>query len=256
MLRPWFLAALLASLWPLAASAVQPGQAAPATGPCRDISYQGRGYTICTVHAGDDLRIWQNTADGTPYGSFERIDAALKSGGEHLAFAMNAGMYHPDRQPVGLTVIDGKEVHGIVTAAGPGNFGMLPNGVFCIKDKGFAVIESRTYAKAPPACRFATQSGPMLVIDGALHPRFQAESDSVHIRNGVGVSADGRTAIFAISNEAVSFHDFASLFLDDLKTPNALYLDGSISRLDAPGLSREDIGFPLGPVVGLVVRKG
>lgn len=233
--------------------ALLPEVAPAAAGPCHDVTWQQQGYTVCTVQAGADVRVWQNDAEGNPLGSFERVGAALKADARHLVFAMNAGMFSPERQPIGLTVIDGKEIHPIVTSAGPGNFGMLPNGVFCVKSDGFAVIESRAYAKAPPDCRFATQSGPMLVIDGAEHPRFLASSESRHVRNGVGVSADGKTAYFAISDQAVTFHDFATLFRDDLKTPNALYFDGSVSRLYAPGLGREDIGLPLGPIVGLAV---
>jgi uncharacterized protein YigE (DUF2233 family) len=81
-------------------------------------------------------------------------------------------------------------------------------------------------------------------------------SDSTYIRNGVGVSADGSRAVFAISNEAVNFHAFARLFRDDLGLPNALYFDGNISRLYAPGLDRHDAGFPMGPIVGTVVPQG
>jgi uncharacterized protein YigE (DUF2233 family) len=92
----------------------------------------------------------------------------------------------------------------------------------------------------------------MLVIDGALHPRFLADSDSVFIRNGVGVSADGSEAWFVISDAPVTFHHFARFFRDALSVPEALYLDGSISRLYAPGLGRADWGLPLGPIVGLV----
>jgi uncharacterized protein YigE (DUF2233 family) len=173
--------------------------------------------------------------------------------GEHLAFAMNAGMYHADRAPVGLFVENGQERHGIVTSAGPGNFGMLPNGVFCVGE-AFAVIESHRYAETPPACRFATQSGPMLVIEGALHPRFLPDSDSLNIRNGVGVAPDGQTAYFAISNVPVTFHQFARLFRDALGTPDALFLDGSISRLIAPDLGRADLGVPMGPIIGVVTH--
>ena len=93
----------------------------------------------------------------------------------------------------------------------------------------------------------------MLVIDGALHPRFLPRSNSRFIRNGVGVSADGTEVIFAISNERVNFDHFGRLFRDHLKTPNALYFDGKVSRLFAPELGREDLGFPLGPMVGVVV---
>ena len=95
----------------------------------------------------------------------------------------------------------------------------------------------------------------MLVTGGELHPRFLVDSDSRYIRNGVGVSADGQTAYFAISLDPVTFHEFGSLFRDALKTPEALFFDGSISRLHAPELGRDDIGFPLGPIVGMVVNR-
>ncbi|MDT8857366.1 phosphodiester glycosidase family protein [Paracoccaceae bacterium Fryx2] len=219
---------------------------------CRDMVHDGQGYTVCETTAVGDVALFHTTPDGTPYGSFARIDAELATRGKRLGFAMNAGMYHPDRAPVGLLVEGGTARGRLVTAAGPGNFGLLPNGVFCVTDR-FAVIESRRFAADPPACREASQSGPMLVIDGALHPRFLVDSDSRYVRNGVGVSADGRRAVFAISQGAVTFHQFGRLFRDGLALPNALYFDGSISRLYAPELRRNDIGFPMGPIVGLVV---
>jgi len=51
----------------------------------------------------------------------------------------------------------------------------------------------------------------------------------------------------------VTFHDFGTLFRDHLKLPNALYFDGNVSRLYAPDMGRADAGFPLGPIVGVVV---
>lgn len=222
---------------------------------CRDIDFDGLPYTICEVGIADDIRLFQQAADGRPYGSFDRVNAALAAEGKQLGFAMNAGMYHADRAPVGLMIEDGVERAPIVTAEGPGNFGLLPNGVFCIGER-FAVIESRAFAADPPACRFASQSGPMLVIDGALHPRFLVDSTSLYIRNGVGVSADGRTATFAISNRRVTFHQFGRLFRDGLKLPDALYFDGSISRLYDAGRNRFDWGGPMGPMVGSVIPKG
>jgi prepilin-type processing-associated H-X9-DG protein len=91
----------------------------------------------------------------------------------------------------------------------------------------------------------------MLVIEGALHPRFAAGSDSLNYRNGVGVTEDGH-AHFVISNEVVNFHSFARFFRDVLNTPNALFFDGSVSRLYAPMLERHDAGFPMGPMIGVV----
>jgi uncharacterized protein YigE (DUF2233 family) len=132
---------------------------------------------------------------------------------------MNAGMFHEDLRPVGLYIEDGAEEMRLVTRDGPGNFGLLPNGVLCISDAGAGVIESLRFAEEAPDCRFATQSGPMLVIDGALHPRFRESSTSLNIRNGVGVSDDGQRLVLAISDEPVNFHHFARLFRTGWRRP-------------------------------------
>lgn len=221
---------------------------------CRDITFDGAAYTICEVTLGEDLRLFHSGPDGD-YGSFRKLNDSLASQGQTLGFAMNAGMYHRDLSPVGLYVENGEERSAIVTSDGPGNFGLLPNGVFCIGDS-FQLIESRRYKKTQPDCRFATQSGPMLVIKGELHPKLLPDSDSFYVRNGVGVSEDGTRAVFAISNDEVNFDAFARLFRDELGLSDALYFDGNISRLYAPDLDRHDGGFPMGPIVGTVVPKG
>ena len=220
---------------------------------CRDERFEGASYSVCEVAPEEDLRLFLNGPDG-PYGSFAAINTALEPAGKKLAFAMNAGMFHRDLAPVGLYVENGREMARIVTSDGPGNFGLLPNGVFCAGEAGFAVIESRAFKADPPVCRFATQSGPMLVIEGELHPKFLASSDSYNYRNGVGVAVDGR-AVFVISNDEVNFHSFARFFRDHLGIGQALFLDGSISRLYAPELDRDDMGFPMGPVVGVVTAR-
>ena len=228
------------------------GQSAAAS--CRDMTFEAQSYTVCQVQAGQDLRLFLNGPQGA-YGGFSALDAALAQNAQMLGFAMNAGMFQPDLSPVGLYIENGDRLAPLVTSDGPGNFGLLPNGVFCIGDS-FSVIESRAFAKTKPTCRHATQSGPMLVIGGKLHPRFKPDSTSLNIRNGVGVSADGQTALFAISNDLVNFASFARLFRDGLDTPNALYFDGSVSRLYAPELGRFGAGFDVGPIVGLVLPKG
>ncbi|MDD7970068.1 phosphodiester glycosidase family protein [Roseinatronobacter alkalisoli] len=226
---------------------------APALADCARSDYLGHSFTTCTARAGDDLRLFLYMDEAKVYGNFTAIDDALARDGKKLAFAMNGGMYHPDRRPVGLYIEDGNELARIVTSAGPGNFGMLPNGVFCVDDTGFTLVESRAFAQSPPACRHATQSGPMLVIDGQFHPKFLADSDSRLIRNGVGVSSDGRQAAFVITNTPVNLFEFARFFRDHLDMPQALYIDGNVSRLHAPAIRRSDWGGLLGPVIGKVI---
>ncbi|MDM7458701.1 MAG: phosphodiester glycosidase family protein [Paracoccus sp. (in: a-proteobacteria)] len=225
---------------------------------CKRVEHDGQGYVLCEVPAEQEpaLRLWQDGPDGAPLRHFSNLRRMLAPG-ETLGFAMNAGMFHADYRAVGLLVIDGDELSPIVTGASNDNFGMLPNGVFCSGGaQPFAVIESRSFTQSRPECRLATQSGPMLVIDGELHPRFLVDSTSRYIRNGVGVSADGRTAWFAISNRPVTFHEFGRFFRDGLGSPNALYLDGSVSRLYAPSVRRSDFGRAMGPIIGLVVQDG
>ncbi|MDP3341783.1 MAG: phosphodiester glycosidase family protein [Frigidibacter sp.] len=219
---------------------------------CQDTSFEGVGYTVCDVPAGADLRLWLTAPDGRPVGSFERLRELAAAEGREVVFAMNAGMYHADRSAVGLHIENGETQSGAVTGGGGGNFGLLPNGIFCIQPGSFAVLETKAFLANPPACTHATQSGPMLVIGGELHPRFLVDSDSTYIRNGVGVSADGQTARFALSQGAVNFHSFGRFFRDVLDTPEALYLDGSISRIYAPELGRDQGGRPMGPIVGLL----
>lgn len=246
MIRAGLLALLI---WPLAAlaSAAEPD--------CRDQRFEGLSFTTCRIDLSEDrLRLFLRREDGGAHGSFRSINQALAGDGQKLSFAMNAGMYHADRRPVGLYIEDTAKASKLVTSAGPGNFGLLPNGVLCIRETRADVIESRRFEQENPDCLHATQSGPMLVIDGALHPRFLPDSTSRYVRNGVGTSADGKTAIFAISNQRVTFHEFGRFFRDALNLDQALYLDGNISRLYAPSLNRSDAGFAMGPIVGTVTE--
>ena len=221
---------------------------------CEDRAFDGASFTVCRIDPAEEtVRLFLYDPEGKPFASFRALNRTLGAEGKELGTATNAGMYHPDRSPVGLYVENGRQVRGIVTSDGPGNFGLLPNGVLCLNEGEARVIESLTFEKHGPACRDATQSGPMLVIDGKLHPRFLAESDSRYVRNGVGVGEDG-TLWLAISNEPVNFHHFARLFRDDLGTPDALYFDGNISRLFDAETGRHDAGWPMGPIIGTVTE--
>ena len=219
---------------------------------CRDLTHLGDSYTVCTVENAATLNLWLNDSDGFIIGEFFALKEQLAEQGQTLAFAMNGGMYHEDRRAVGLFIADFKKQARIVTREGPGNFALLPNGVFCVAGQTAQVIESRTFAANPPECRIATQSGPMLVIDGKLHPKFTPDSTSKKRRNGVGVDLQGRSH-FVVSNGFVRFHDMATLYRDVLDSPNALFLDGTVSRLYSAEEGRSDAGARMGPIIGQVL---
>ena len=109
---------------------------------------------------------------------------------------------------------------------------MQPNGIFSInKDNKARICETKNF-KTATNTQYATQSGPLLVIDGSIHPAFTEGSKNTHIRNGVGILADGRL-LFAMSKKRINFYDFASFFLQN-GCKNALYLDGFVSRTYLP----------------------
>ncbi len=170
---------------------------------------------------------------------------------------MNAGMFEDDLSPVGLYVEDGRLRHQADLRDGPSNFHLKPNGVFYIGDGGAGVAgDFRGFLAAGLKTRFATQSGPMLVLDGRIHPKILPTGASAKVRNGVGVR-DGWLVFFVISEEPVTFHAFAQFFRDRLNCPNALYLDGSVSSLYAPNLDRRaDPARPIGPIVGVTAPAG
>jgi uncharacterized protein YigE (DUF2233 family) len=227
-----------------------PALAQSTPGPCRPLLHEDATYVVCTVDLRKyRLKLFWRGPEGEPYGSFDRLKAVQKD----LAFAMNGGMYHKDWSPVGLYVEDGREMKRASTASGPGNFHMKPNGVFYATQDRAGVAETGRYLRQKPKAEIATQSGPMLVIDGRIHPKISEEGVSRKVRNGVGVR-DPHTVVFAISDGLVTFGQFARLFRDALGCQNALFLDGSVSSLYAPALNRSDWRAPLGPIIGAVER--
>ena len=216
---------------------------------CADLSFEETAFTVCTADpAAHDIRLHLKRPDGTPYGELEALPRS------RLLFAMNAGMFSPSREPAGLYVENGKKLYFLNTRRGGGNFHLLPNGVFWMKDGEAAVTATESFAKLAVAPDLATQSGPMLVIDGQLHPKFDDNGPSRTIRNGVGIDAS-RRVVFAIAREAVSFGRFARLFRDRLGCANALYLDGSISRLFRPGDPDGYGALELGPMFAVYGRE-
>jgi uncharacterized protein YigE (DUF2233 family) len=244
-------ASLLALLLGGCLSAAEPTTATSAAGgACRPVTFEGTAYRVCEVDlTRDRLGLFWRDRDGRAYGSLAALESAQPRGGETLLFAMNAGMYEADLSPVGLFVAGGVEEKPANTADGAGNFYLKPNGVFYVTADGAAgILETGSYLAAAPEVALATQSGPLMLAGGAIHPRFEADGASRKIRNGVGLR-DPRHVVFAIALQPVSFGSFARLFRDGLGCQDALYLDGSISALSEPGHAPVGGGERLGPIL-------
>ncbi|MCB1231850.1 MAG: phosphodiester glycosidase family protein [Verrucomicrobiae bacterium] len=177
--------------------------------------------------------------------TFQQLEKDLNAKGRRLKVAMNAGIYEPGFRPSGLTISEGKTLVPLNTSGPPPktspndftpNFYLLPNGVFFIRPDGTAAVRSTDfYAKANESPRLATQSGPLALASGKIHPAFNENSQSRLIRNGVGVDSKGRVVLVASDRTPdvgrINLWGFAALFRDKLDCRNALYLDGDISRL-------------------------
>lgn len=228
-----------------------PAMAAPPS--CEEIDFDGVDYTVCIADLSQsDLRLFWRDSTGAPYRTFRAVDAALAGQGMQLSFAMNAGMFDDDYGPVGLYIEGGVELKAANTNEGPGNFHLMPNGIFWWAEGAVGITETNRFVAQPPDALYATQSGPMLLIEGEIHPRFLIDSDSRKIRNGVGVVGPN-TVAFALSHGGVTFYDFAVFFRDRLGARDALYLDGSVSSIFAPQLDRQGGGL-FGPILGIVER--
>lgn len=229
-------------------------EAAPAQFPqsaCQLRSFEGSRFTVCSVHGG---RVEVRGGTGAaPDRTFTALEASLGPGARGVAFAMNAGMFDVQGRAIGLLVENGRQLHAINLRKGVGNFHLLPNGVFLVRSSGKPEVVPSDRYRPSPDISFATQSGPMLVIEGKLHPSFEPDGQSRNIRNGVGIAPDG-TPVFVISADPVSFGKFGRFFRDSLAARYALYFDGAVSSLWSPADGRRDTHSDLGPMVVVFKR--
>lgn len=188
---------------------------------------------------------------GQVFGNIGSLKGWMERRSKTVRFAMNGGMYMPDHSPVGLYVEDGKIIRKIDRRTeGSGNFLLQPNGVFGIMDDGSAFVRRTADVTNMLNVRYATQSGPMLVVGGSVNKLFTPGSKNLNIRNGVGILEDGRV-LFGISREPVNFHDFATWFKDQ-GCSNALYLDGFVSKAFIPEEGIFGLDGELGVLIAVV----
>lgn len=200
-----------------------------------------------------DLQLYWKDDNGNILGSIGRLGQYVNSKQRTLVFAMNGGMYKEDQAPLGLFIQQGRLITKLNTSSGYGNFYLKPNGVFYITtDKKAGLCRTQDF-KYDKKISFATQSGPMLVINGAIHPEFKNGSANINIRNGVGV-LPGNKLLFAMTRVPMNFYDFADFFRQQ-GCLNALYLDGFVSRTYLPEKQWIQTDGSFGVIIGEVRAK-
>lgn len=199
-----------------------------------------------------DLQFFWKDDKGEILKSIQHLKTFVESKNLTLTFAMNGGMFDKNFAPQGLFIQDKKIVAALDTSSGNGNFYLKPNGVFYITTDNLPFVCKTLDFKDNGQVKYATQSGPMLVIDGQIHPVFKKGSKNLNIRNGVGILPNNKV-VFAMSKAEINLYDFAKYF-QDLGCKNALYLDGFVSRTYLPEKKWMQLDGRFGVIIGVVKK--
>ncbi|WP_210517492.1 phosphodiester glycosidase family protein [Hymenobacter terricola] len=199
------------------------------------------------------LKLYWKDDRNQRFKSLEGLKKWLHAHGQNLVFAMNAGMFNPNYAPQGLFIQAQKTVMPLDTTTGPGNFYLKPNGVFYLTTEATARICKTEDFRNDGRVAYATQSGPMLVIDGKIHPAFRPGSPNLQIRNGVGILPNNQV-LLAMSRTKISFYDFADYF-KKAGCRQALYLDGFVSRTYEPAASWPQTDGDFGVIIGVTAPQ-
>lgn len=238
---------LAAAIWSKGPPAPGPGDA------CQAVTFEGARFVHCIAVPGRHrIETAITGSDGILYRGFARL--AADQGKAGVAFAVNGGMYDVRSRPIGYYAQGGARLYPVNRREGSGNFYLKPGGIFFGAAAGpWRVMTTDDFtATVDRRPDFGTQSGPMLLIGGRIHPRFSTNGASAKVRNGVGIDTAGR-AHFVLSDDPVSFGRMARFMRDVARTPDALFLDGTVSALWHPATGRMDARYPLGPLI--VVRE-
>ena len=182
--------------------------------------------------------------------------------GRKVLMITNAGMYTSSHEPEGLFIENRRPINELDKKIIPNtdlNFYMKPNGVYFIDTAEVNYISKTEdfegYVKKNKInVKYATQSGPMLVIGGEIHDKFKVGSPNLNIRSGVGIISDKKT-VFIISKTETNFYDFGVLFKEVFNCKNALYLDGAISLMYINDIAPNERGGNFGPMISVVKKE-
>lgn len=195
----------------------------------------------------EKLQFFWKDKHGKKYKNIGNLIESLKTENKEVLFGMNGGMFNKDLSPQGLYIENGITKAPIdENEEGYGNFYLQPNGIFALTNE-YEPIICTTNDFENQNIKYATQSGPMLLIDGVIHSKLTKGSSNLHIRNGVGILPNGHL-LFAMSKKKINFYDFATFFQQN-GCKNALYLDGFVSKTYLPSKNWEQLDGKFGIII-------
>lgn len=175
-----------------------------------------------------NIKFYYTDSNKQPFSTIEN----LQDSHPNLIFIMNGGIFSKQYKPLGLYIENSKVISELNINQGKGNFYFQPNGIFQINDNSVSIIKTQDYQYSQDISN-AIQSGPLLIIDGEINSIFNKDSQNRYIRNGIGID-QFENIFFIISNQPVTFYEFAMFFQEKLNCDQALYLDGAISEMYIP----------------------
>ena len=226
-------------------------------------SHEVRIYIVDLDESQIDLFI-KNKENVIEKNTFKSVLNYCNTANIQMEMLTNAGMFTPSYLPEGLYIDRFNNYYPIDLGSKENtNFYLKPNGVFLIDKKNEASIYTtdhylKKYGADRPDLPFATQSGPMLVVnDGekiSIHNAFTEGSPNEKIRSGVGVPMNGsKRVVFAISVDPMNFYDFSLMYKTWLGCESALFLDGAISEMYTSSQDKGTLNNMFGPII--CVRK-
>lgn len=215
------------------------------------IEFRNRSYDVYRADL-KKLRLgmfWKDSS-GQRIGTIGNLRIILAKEGKKLLFATNGGMFMEDGSPLGLFIAHGKMLAPLNRRKGKSNFYIEPNGIFMTKGQHCGIIKTPLLNEKLKEADFATQSGPMLIENGRINTAFNRNSENRNIRSGVGILSD-HEAVFAISNDPVTFYEFSQFLRDRFGCTEALFLDGGISEMYLPEIKRFESMQQFGPIIAV-----
>lgn len=224
-----------------------------------EISFQYNNQTyhaIVVNPATEKIQMHWLNPNKLPYKNLQAVKQQLETEGNTVLMLTNGGMYQQGNKPQGLFIGNGTQQYALDTATNkPGNFYLQPNGVFFINNTGAQIVTTANYISSKPAqVSYATQSGPMLVVNGQINTKFTPQSKNLNLRSGVGIMPNGYMVFIISQSNQTNFYDFAAIFKDRFGCNNALYLDGAISKMYLKNSRPTDLGGDYGVIISVTKK--